>query len=275
MGALHEGHLGLVRQSIASCDVTAVSVFVNPLQFDDPGDLERYPRDLDGDARLLDEVGCDLLFTGTLPEFFPEGTDELGSLEPGVLKHPGLYGLGLEGASRPGHFIGVATIVDKLFDVVGPTRAFFGRKDFQQALIVKEVARRRGGPEIVVCPTSRDADGLARSSRNQQLSELQREEALALPQALAACDAAWRAGERDAAALQAVLMELLEGAPGVRLNYAALREAEAWSEEDPTGPLSAGVALVAARVGSVRLIDNLILGDGEVCEISISKSDQA
>jgi len=267
MGALHEGHLGLVERSVASCDVTVVSVFVNPLQFDDPGDLERYPRDLDADARLLEGIGCDLVFTGTLPQFFPDAIDEMGSLEPGTLRSPGPCAEGLEGDSRAGHFIGVATIVHRLFEVVVPTRAFFGRKDYQQALVVQEVARRLGGPEIEVCPTSREEEGLAQSSRNQRLSESEREVALILSQALASCDAKWRSGVRDPDTLQATLAAPFEGASGVRLDYAAVRDLAKWTAEDPIGRLDSCVALVAARVGPVRLIDNLILGEGEACEI--------
>ncbi|MEM6569487.1 MAG: 2-amino-4-hydroxy-6-hydroxymethyldihydropteridine diphosphokinase, partial [Planctomycetota bacterium] len=149
MGALHDGHLELVRRAARENDRTCVSVFVNPLQFDDPGDLERYPRDLDRDAELLAGVGCSMVFTGTLEGFFP------GELEEGALpadRHvpPGPAAAGLEGTFRRGHFDGVATIVDRLFDVVGPDRAYFGAKDFQQCLVVEEVARRRGGrPEVV------------------------------------------------------------------------------------------------------------------------------
>lgn len=275
MGALHDGHLDLVRRSVAECDLTVVSVFVNPLQFDDPGDLERYPRDLDGDARLLEEAGCDLMFTGTLPEFFPHSFDEMGSLEPGALVSPGRAAEGLEGASRSGHFIGVATIVHRLFEVVNPTRAFFGRKDYQQSLIVAEVARRRGAPEVVICPTSRTDDGLARSSRNERLSEPELRDALILSEALASCDAEWRRGVRDAEALLAALSAPLEGAPGVHLDYAAVRDPEEWAAEDPSGPMESCVALVAARVGSVRLIDNLILGEGEACEISLGAGSRA
>jgi len=275
MGALHDGHLDLVRRSVADCDVTVVSVFVNPLQFDDPSDLERYPRDLDGDARLLEESGCDLMFTGTLPEFFPDSFDEMGSLEPGALISPGRAAEGLEGASRAGHFIGVATIVHRLFEVVEPTRAYFGRKDYQQSLIVREVARRRGAPEVVVCPTSRTEDGMARSSRNHRLSESEREDALVLSEALASCDAEWRGGVRDAEALRAALRAPFEDAASVRLDYAAVRDAEEWTAEEPTGAMESCVALVAARVGPVRLIDNLILGEGGVCEISSRAESRA
>ena len=267
MGALHDGHLTLVERSVRECDVTVVSVFVNPLQFDDPSDLERYPRDEDADARALEEAGCDLMFTGTLPEFFPGSLDEQGSIEPGVLISPGPAAEGLEGASRSGHFTGVATIVHRLFEVVNPSRAYFGRKDYQQSLIVREVAARRGGPQITVCPTVRTEAGLARSSRNERLSQAEQEDALALSSALASCDALWRAGERDAEALARALASALESAPGVRLDYAAVRDAERWTGADPAGPMESCVALVAAQVGPVRLIDNLVLGEGDVCEI--------
>jgi pantoate--beta-alanine ligase len=268
MGALHEGHLGLVRRSVAACDATVVSVFVNPLQFDESSDLEGYPRDFEGDAQLLEEAGCDVVFTGTLPEFFPEELNEEGALNPGSLKDPGPSALGLEGDSRAGHFAGMATIVDRLFEVVSPTHAYFGRKDYQQALIVQELAQRRGEPIVEVCPTCREKDGLARSSRNKSLLEGERRDALVLSRALAACDGAWRDGERDAETLRQILSAPLEEMSGVRLDYAALREREAWSAEHPVGDLAAGVALIAARVGAVRLIDNLILGEGDSCEIA-------
>ena len=275
MGALHEGHLALVRRSVETCDVTVVSVFVNPLQIDDPGDLDRYPRDLEGDEGLLAEVGCDLMFTGTLPQFFPDSVDEMGSLLPGTLMSPGHSAQGLEGEVRAGHFIGVATIVHRLFELVDPTRAFFGRKDYQQALIVAEVARRRGGPEIEVCPTIRESDGLAHSSRNLRLSAEERGKALILSQALAGCDVAWRGGERDPARLQEVLASPFEGAEGVRLDYAAVRDSTQWTVEDPEGALVSCVALVAARIGPVRLIDNLILGEGDTCEIPLGARSRA
>ena len=271
MGALHEGHLGLVRRSVAACDVTVVSVFVNPLQFDETSDLDGYPRDFEGDARALEEVGCDVVFTGTLREFFPAEINELGTLDVQALMDPGPCALGLEGDSRSGHFAGMATIVERLFEVVSPTTAYFGRKDYQQSLIVQGLAQRRGAPIVEICQTSREGDGLARSSRNERLTEAERREALVLSEGLAACDAAWRAGERDANALLELLRAPFLNAPGVSLDYAALREVGAWTAEDPVGDLAAGVALVAAQVGPVRLIDNLILGEGDSCEIARAK----
>jgi len=257
MGALHEGHLGLVRRAREENDRVCVSVFVNPLQFDDPGDYERYRRDFEGDAGLLAEHGCDMAFTGTLEQFFPRSG---GSLEAVARVDPGPVAEGLEGTFRPGHFAGVATIVQRLFEVVRPTRAYFGAKDFQQTLVVAEVARRMDGPEIVVCPTSREASGLARASRNEQLAPDQRREAATLHRALVAARERWRAGERSAAELAAAMGRVLEPAP-LAVEYAEVRDPERWTATAPDAPLERAVALVAAKLGRVRLIDNLRLDD--------------
>ncbi len=257
MGALHEGHLGLVRRAAAETDAACVSVFVNPLQFDDPGDLARYPRDLERDCALLAGAGCAMVFTGTLAGFFPE-------VAPGAsvpLRDPGPAALGLEGEHRPGHFAGVATIVARLFEIVEPAAAYFGEKDFQQTLVVRALARARGGPPLVVCPTAREPGGLARSSRNERLSPAGRRRARGLSQALFAARARWRAGERDALRLRAALAGELERR-GIAFEYAALRDPERWSAEEPRGPLARARALVAAAVEGVRLIDTLAL-DGD------------
>jgi pantoate--beta-alanine ligase len=177
MGALHEGHLELVRTALRENRAVCVSVFVNPLQFNDPRDFERYPRDLDADAKLLDDVGCTMVFTGTLATFFPRDLRADGTFDPSALRDPGPSAEGLEGAHRPGHFAGVATIVARLFDVVRPDRAYFGRKDYQQTLVVRDLASALEGPTIVVCPTSREPSGLARSSRNELLAAQDRERA--------------------------------------------------------------------------------------------------
>jgi len=257
MGALHEGHLSLARAALEECASCVVSVFVNPLQFDDPGDLERYPRDLAADARLLEEVGVDMVFTGTLSGFFP---DELvdGGLPPAHLLDPGPSARGLEGAFRSGHFAGVATIVDRLFDVVAPDRAYFGRKDLQQCLVVRDLAARRGSPRIVTCPTVREDDGVARSSRNLLLDPAGRAAAPAVHRALQAARRAWAEGERQPDALCARMDEVLAGAD-LEVEYAEVRDPEAWTEARPALPLERGVALVAARAGAVRLIDNQAL----------------
>lgn len=257
MGALHEGHLSLVRRALSENERACVSVFVNPLQFDDARDYERYPRDLEADARLLASAGCSMLFTGTLEQFFPERARG----EPVPLRAPGPAAEGLEGAFRPGHFAGVATICARLFELVRPARAYFGAKDFQQCLVVGDLARALGFPEIVVCATSREADGLARSSRNQLLLPAERARAPALARALFAARGAWREGERDPARLEALLAAELARA-GIQPEYAVVRDPERFSER-ARAPLVRARALIAARVGRVRLIDNLDLAGEE------------
>lgn len=261
MGALHEGHLELVRRAARENDLVVVSVFVNPLQFDDPADLERYPRDFDGDARLLEDAGCAMVFTGTLRGFFPDELGEGDDLDEAHLLDPGPAAEGLEGEHRPGHFRGVATIVDRLFDTVQADRAYFGLKDFQQVLVVSDLARRRGGPTIVPCETVREPSGLARSSRNLLLAPEWVLEAHALHRALVAAREAWEGGEREASALSAVLEGVLEGTR-LEVEYAEVRDPDAWTAARPRGKLERAVALVAARAGRVRLIDNLTLSGG-------------
>jgi len=262
MGALHEGHLALVARARAENDLVVASVFVNPLQFGERDDFERYPRDFEGDARSLASVGCDLAFTGTLADFFPAEVGADGRFEPRALRAPGPAARGLEGDLRPGHFAGVATIVARLFEIVRPTRSYFGHKDYQQTLVVAELARELGYPEVVVCPTLRDPDGLAMSSRNRRLSADDRPRALVLSRALRAARDLWQRGERDPARL-AERMREVAGDRGVELEYAALRDPERWTPGEPRGPLERAVALVAARVGPVRLIDNLRLDGPE------------
>lgn len=254
MGALHPGHEALVRRASAENDCCCASIFVNPLQFNDPKDLESYPRDFDKDARQLEQAGCDMVFTGTLTQFFPE-------LEQGQQIHtrdPGPGAAGVEGAGRPGHFGGVATIVQRLFEVVRPTRAYFGEKDFQQTLVVKDLAVIMGYPQIVVCPTVREASGFAWSSRNFLLSEAERARAACLSRGLFAARTAWHAGERDPGRLRKILLQALR-VEGVEPEYAEVRDPEAWSPDPPSGPMTRAQALVAARIGKVRLIDTLRL----------------
>jgi pantoate--beta-alanine ligase len=260
MGALHEGHLALVRAALEQNDVACVSVFVNPLQFDERRDFERYPRNLARDARLLEESGGSMVFTGTLAQFFPDELAASGDFPRGRLRDPGPSALGLEGDRRPGHFAGVATIVARLFEIVRPDRAYFGQKDFQQTLVVRDLARDLGFPEIVVRPTVRESSGLAMSSRNELLSPHERATATALSRSLESARAAWERGARDARALSAAMTGTLAGAP-VEVEYATVRDPRSWTSGDPEGRLERAVALVAARVGSVRLIDNEILGD--------------
>ncbi len=255
MGALHAGHLELVRRALSETQRVCVSVFVNPLQFDDPRDLERYPRDFARDTRLLGDAGCPMVFTGTLAQFFPGELDARGGLAPSRRVDPGPFAEGLEGERRPGHFAGVATIVQRLFETVEPDAAFFGAKDFQQCLVVRDLARRRGAPRVVVCPTVREPSGLARSSRNALLDPALAPRAPRLFAALCAGEAAWAEGLRDAGELRARMLAHLEGS-GLELEYLELRDPLAWTAVSPRGPLVRAVALAAARLGGVRLIDN-------------------
>jgi pantoate--beta-alanine ligase len=256
MGALHEGHLGLVRRAADENERVCVSVFVNPLQFDDPKDFERYPRDFEGDAERLDEAGCDLVFTGTLAQFFP-GSD--GDLARVARRDPGPAAAGLEGEHRPGHFEGVATIVARLFELVVPERAYFGLKDFQQSRVVADLARDMGSIEVIACPTAREPSGLARSSRNELLTPEQHTEAAAIHRALAAARDAWHAeGVREPDELARRMRGVLERT-SLAVEYAELRDPEAWTPVQPTEPMERAVALIAAKAGEVRLIDNLRL----------------
>lgn len=260
MGALHAGHLELVRRALRENDLACVSVFVNPLQFDEEGDFVHYPRDLDGDAEKLASIGASMVFTGTLEQFFPGELDAAGRLPRERHVPAGPWATSLEGEYRVGHFDGVATIVDRLFEVVEPTRAYFGQKDYQQARIVGDVAARRGGPEVVVCPTSREPSGLARSSRNLRLDAAGLEQATALSRGLFDAARLFQAGERRVEALRTALRAPLEETD-LALDYAELRSTHAWSASEPEGELQAPVALVAARVGEVRLIDCFVLSD--------------
>lgn len=262
MGYLHVGHLALVEQAVKDNDQVCVSIFVNPLQFNDPTDLERYPRDLEGDASKLAGVGCAMAFGGTLEEFFPGQLNGSGGLVAESMLDPGMGALGLEGEYRPGHLEGVATIVGRLFEVVEPTRAYFGAKDFQQCLVVSDVAERRGGPEVVVMPTVREESGIALSSRNARLGEAGHEQGLFISRALFAAKELWQQGERHAGVLSRCMHAVLRDSK-LDVEYAAVRNPGHWTLEEPGGALTEAVALVAAQAegsnGPVRLIDNLQL----------------
>ena len=250
MGALHEGHLSLVAASRARCDLTVVSIFVNPTQFGEGEDFESYPRDLDADAALLADAGVDAIFAPTTAVMYPEGA--VTRVDPGPLADFWC------GASRPGHFVGVATVVTKLLSIVGPDVAFFGEKDFQQLRVIKRVVADLDLPvHIVGCPIVREADGLALSSRNRYLTPEQRSHALVLSRSLGEVRARVEAGETDAAKLQTELAAAINAQPGVELDYAAVVDAQ--TLECLTELRREGRALVAARVGSARLIDNVAL----------------
>jgi pantoate--beta-alanine ligase len=251
MGAFHEGHRSLLRRARAECDLAVCSIFVNPTQFDDPADLAAYPRDEEADLREAGALGIDLAFVPSVEEMYPAGAPE-------VTVDPGPLGERLEGAARPGHFRGVATVVAKLFHAVGPCRAYFGEKDAQQLAVIQRMVRDLSFPvEVVPCPTVREPDGLAMSSRNRRLTPEQREAATCLFLALAEAAELARAGERDAAKLVAVMAREIGATPQARIDYVAVVDEETFEEvREIRGPAR---ALVAARFGEVRLIDNLLL----------------
>jgi pantoate--beta-alanine ligase len=236
MGAFHGGHLALMRAAREACDLVVVSLFVNPSQFNAADDLARYPRDEAADAARAEEVGVDLLFAPSADELYPDGFDT--RVEPGELA------MVLEGAARPGHFVAVATVCTKLFSIVQPHAAYFGRKDAQQVAVVRRVVVDLDLPiDIVALPTVRDADGLALSSRNVFLSPAERAVALALPRALGAGASAEGSGGDPVAAARSVL----EAERGLTIDYVTVADFD--------GPTLCG----AIRVGATRLIDNVQL----------------
>jgi pantoate--beta-alanine ligase len=250
MGALHEGHLSLMRQARRDCDLVVASLFVNPAQFNDLGDLEAYPRDEARDARLAAQVGVDVLFAPPRDEVYPAGFATTVSIA-GLTER-------LEGASRGrGHFDGVTTVVTKLLNMVAPDVAYFGQKDAQQVVVIKRLVRDLDLPvQIAVCPTVREPDGLALSSRNAHLSPDERRQALSVSRSLRVAAAAVADGERDAAAIRRRALEELAEA-GVQPEYFELVSPETF---DPVHKVNASVlAVVAARVGGTRLIDNQML----------------
>ncbi len=258
MGFLHEGHLQLVDRARQRADRVVLSIFVNPLQFGPQEDLAKYPRDLARDRRLAAERGVDCLFVPELEAMYP--AEPLVRVAPGPMADP------LEGAARPGHFGGVLTVVAKLFHIVEPDMAVFGRKDFQQAVLVRRMAADLDfGLEIDVAPTVRELDGLALSSRNSYLTADERRSALALSRALRAVEQAWRGGEAGPAALQRRGLEILK-APGVTPAYLELVDDELHSVARADART---VVVVAARVGATRLIDNVVLGEGVASDISV------
>jgi len=250
MGALHEGHLSLVRAARASADAVGASIFVNPTQFGPNEDLAKYPRSFERDCELLEREGVELLFAPSVEEMYPLGAVSWVTVE-------GLSDK-LDGRSRPGHFRGVTTVVAKLFHVVEPDVAFFGQKDAAQVAIIRRMVRDLSLPvEIVVCPIVREPDGLALSSRNAYLSSEQRKQALILHRSLVRVQRLADAGEQHAAKLVAAGREEFAQEGSVRLDYFEVVNPDTL---DPVGDTSAGaLAAVAAFVGSTRLIDNTLL----------------
>ncbi len=253
MGYLHEGHLALVDEARRRADAVIMSIFVNPLQFGPTEDLARYPRDLPRDRALASGRGVDALFVPTVEAMYPQGSE--------VRISPGVAAERWEGAVRPGHFVGMLTVVAKLFHLVEPYLACFGRKDVQQLTLVRQMVRDLDWPvEIVSVPTVREADGLALSSRNGYLTPEDRRQALALSRALDAAHQVWRGGETRAAVIEERMRQELQGEPKVTVEYISIVEPETLAPVTTATPQT--VVAIAARVGGTRLIDNIDLAKG-------------
>jgi pantoate--beta-alanine ligase len=252
MGALHAGHISLMTRARAECEVVAVSIFVNPLQFGDPEDIAHYPRTLDRDVEACAEAGVDLVFAPSVLEMYPHWPAPVATTVSvvGVSE-------GWEGASRPGHFDGVATVVAKLFSIAGPCRAYFGEKDFQQLAVVRQMVADLSLPvEVVGCPIVRERDGLALSSRNVRLSPEERRAAVVLSRALVTGRALLEGGVNYSSTVAEAMRRVVETEPLVRLDYAvAVGREDLVAREIIEDPASVRL-LIAAEVGPVRLIDN-------------------
>jgi pantoate--beta-alanine ligase len=250
MGFLHEGHLSLVRRARQENDRLGVSIFVNPAQFNVPDDLAAYPRDLDRDLALLQEESVDLVWVPTPEIVYPPHYQTYVEVEQ--VTRP------LEGAARPGHFRGVTTVVAKLFNVFQPHRAYFGQKDAQQVVVIRQmVADLNFNLEIVTCPIVREADGLAKSSRNTNLSPAARQQALCLYQALAAAKNAFTAGQRDAAQLRATMLAVIEATDMARVDYVSVTHPDTLEELETV--TDRALLSLAVFVDGVRLIDNMVI----------------
>jgi pantoate--beta-alanine ligase len=252
MGYLHEGHLSLVRAARAANEQVVASIFVNPTQFGPDEDFARYPRNEERDLSLLEREGVDAVFMPPVEEMYPDGASTFVEVTGPVAEV-------LEGAQRPGHMRGVTTVVAKLFAIVQPGRAYFGRKDAQQLVLVRKMARDlRLGIEIVGCPIVREPDGLAMSSRNAYLSPEERPAALVLSRALRAAEEAFTSGERDGERLRAAMRDVLGAEPLARVDYVSVADAE--SLQELARVEAEALASLAVRIGSTRLIDNVTLG---------------
>lgn len=250
MGALHDGHLELVRQAKSENTVVVCSIFVNPAQFNNPEDLERYPRTLEKDSELLRSAGCDVLFVPSVKEMYPSPLDlriDFGTLETVM-----------EGAFRPGHFNGVGVVVSKLFNIVQPDRAYFGQKDLQQTAIIKSLIRNLSYPiELRICPTVRESDGLAMSSRNVRLTVEERKLAPEIYRILSQCKSSLLEGTPVREALKGAVREF-ENLPAFRIEYLELADATSLAPADTLQTEGNNALCVAVHLGNVRLIDNLV-----------------
>jgi len=252
MGYLHEGHLSLARRAREECDSVVATIFVNPTQFGPTEDLSKYPRNLKGDLSLLESAGVDLVWTPDNETIYPPGFSTWVEVE-GLTKP-------LEGASRPGHFRGVTTVVAKLFNAVQPQAAYFGQKDAQQAAVIRKMARDLNFPiEIVVCPTVREADGLAMSSRNSYLSPEERQAATVLSRALTAAKSAHEHGERNADTLRRIMSETLAAEPSAQMQYVSVADYDTLEELQTV--MGKTLLSMAVFMGKTRLIDNFVIGE--------------
>ncbi|MSN25920.1 MAG: pantoate--beta-alanine ligase [Geobacter sp.] len=252
MGFLHEGHASLLREGRNNSDVLVLSIFVNPIQFGKNEDLDRYPRDMERDLRIASECGVDIVFTPTAADMYPTGFQTTVTVRD--------VSLPLCGASRPGHFDGVATVVTKLFNIVQPDVALFGRKDYQQLAVIRRMVMDLSMPlEVVGMPIVREKDGLAMSSRNAYLSKEQHLSALCLHRALADVRGLFAGGERTAEKLRKAALEIIGAEPGVTIEYVEFRDGATLDEQEVVD--NATLLAVAAKLGQTRLIDNSVLGD--------------
>jgi len=250
MGYLHEGHLTLVRRARAENSSVVVSIFVNPTQFGPDEDFDRYPRDPKRDLALLEKEGVDIVFMPSVDEMYPQNFNSW--VEVGKIAQR------LEGASRPGHFRGVATVVARLFDIVQPDKAYFGQKDAQQTIVIKKmVADLNMNLEIVVMPTVREPDGLAMSSRNTYLNPEERKAAVVLYQALGLAQRLWSQGEKDAQSIRRQMKELIQKQPLAEIDYISIADAETLDELDEVKPPA--LVSMAVKIGRTRLIDNIVM----------------
>lgn len=258
MGALHAGHRSLVEASVAACDITVATLFVNPTQFGPNEDFSRYPRTFEADQALLADAGCDFLFAPAVTELYPDEQSIWLQADAALADDI------LCGVSRPGHFRGVLTIVAKLFNIIQPTHAFFGQKDFQQATLIQRLVEELNFPiTLVRCPTVREADGLAMSSRNRYLSPADREAATILSRALSAAKEMILEGETEPDAVQAVMEQCLAAEPAFVLEYAEVRQTDTLATA--SAPLMGEIVLaIAGKIGTTRLIDNEVVGVPQV-----------
>ena len=252
MGYLHAGHMSLVEMARSRDDIVVVSIFVNPTQFGPNEDLSVYPRDMERDLGMLEEAGVDWVFTPSADEIYPPGYSTYVEVRDVTAR--------LEGEMRPGHFTGVATVVAKLFNIVQPTRAYFGQKDAQQVAVIWRMVLDLNFPlEVVVGPTVREPDGLAMSSRNVYLSPEEREAALVLYTALSEVKELWEGGERRNTVLRTAMSRVIAAEPLARLDYVSVADPLTLQELDDSGNAEEALASLAVRIGKTRLIDNFIL----------------